>query len=190
MFHARLLPDMRHALVQRRLDSLAQSGFRRSFLTVFLGVALLRRRARSTLAATSESIRMVRSGCKSPHKMRCRSRTGSATQFATASLVGFGGVGEAVAEHDAAFRQRGLNDFRYVLGARGEHQGQFRQRGKARTWPNPEEGGGFFLRSRSHPVRALPLPAIPARGVRRASLSICVLLPHPSRPSKVMNLPR
>ena len=54
-----------------------------------------------------------------------------AAQFAATPLVGFGGIGEAVAEHDASFRQRGLDHFRDVLGTRGEHQRQLRHRGEA-----------------------------------------------------------
>jgi len=45
--------------------------------TSVLRVFWLRRRARSTLLAMSESMRSVRSGCKSPHRMRWSSSTGS-----------------------------------------------------------------------------------------------------------------
>ena len=38
---------------------------------------LLRRRARLTLAAASESSRIVKSGCRFPHSTRCNSRTAS-----------------------------------------------------------------------------------------------------------------
>ena len=67
-----------------------------------------------------------------------------AAQLAATSLVGFGRVGEAVAEHDAAFRQRRLNDFRYVLGARGEHQGQLRQRRKTGGRRIQQKPADFF----------------------------------------------
>lgn len=48
---------------------------------------------------------------------------GVAAEFAAGALIGFGGVGEAVAENDFALREGGLNDFADVLGARGEHEG-------------------------------------------------------------------
>uniref|UniRef100_A0A0S6YYI3 Uncharacterized protein n=1 Tax=Mizugakiibacter sediminis TaxID=1475481 RepID=A0A0S6YYI3_9GAMM len=45
---------------------------------------------------------------------------------AAAALVGVAGVGEAVAQHPAARRQRGPDHLAHQLRARGEHQQQFR----------------------------------------------------------------
>jgi len=50
---------------------------------------------------------------------------GLRSQLAAASLVGFGGVGEAVAEDDASLGQRGQNYLMNVLRARCEHQCHF-----------------------------------------------------------------
>jgi len=44
------------------------------------------------------------------------------TEFAAATLVGLGGVGEAVAENDFARVESGLNDLGDSLGAVGEHE--------------------------------------------------------------------
>jgi len=46
-------------------------------------------------------------------------------ELAAAALVGFGGVGEAVAEDDFAGVEGGLNDFGDGLGAVGEHKSHF-----------------------------------------------------------------
>ena len=46
-------------------------------------------------------------------------------QFSAASLIRLGGVGETIAEHDAALRERRQNDFVNMLRARREHQRQF-----------------------------------------------------------------
>jgi len=54
-----------------------------------------------------------------------------AAEFAAAALIGFGGIGEAVAEDDLAICQRGVDHLRDVLRARRKHQRQFRHRGKA-----------------------------------------------------------
>ena len=48
---------------------------------------------------------------------------GFATEFAAGTLVGLGGVGEAVAEDDFALGESGFDDFADVLGAGGEHEG-------------------------------------------------------------------
>ncbi len=45
-----------------------------------------------------------------------------AAQFAAPALVGLGGIGEAIAEQDAAVGQGGLDHFLDVLGAGGEHE--------------------------------------------------------------------
>jgi len=54
-----------------------------------------------------------------------------AAQLAAAALVSFGGVGEAIAKHHAAFGEGGLDDFLDVLRARSKHQRQLGQRRKA-----------------------------------------------------------
>ena len=46
-------------------------------------------------------------------------------QPAAAALVGVAGIGEAVADHPGATRQRRLDGFAHVLRPRGEHQQQF-----------------------------------------------------------------
>src|SRR6266404_8556329 len=61
---------------------------------------------------------------------------GLRSQLAAAALVGFGGVGEAVAEDDAPLGQRGKNYLVNMLCARGEHQCHFgggRQAGGCRV---------------------------------------------------------
>ena len=50
-----------------------------------------------------------------------------AAQLAPSALVGFGGIGETVAEHEAALGQRRLDNFLDVLGAGGKHQGELGQ---------------------------------------------------------------
>ena len=50
---------------------------------------------------------------------------GLRSQLTAATLVGFGGVGEAVAEDDAPLGQRGQNYLMNMLRARGEHQCHF-----------------------------------------------------------------
>jgi hypothetical protein len=45
--------------------------------------------------------------------------------LAAASLVGFGRIGEAIAEDDFAGVEGGLDDFGDGLGAVGEHEGHF-----------------------------------------------------------------
>ena len=67
-----------------------------------------------------------------------------AAEFATTALIGFRRVGEAVAEHHAAFGERGLNDFCNVLRARGEHQSQLSQRGQA-GGPSVEQNVSDFF---------------------------------------------
>jgi len=67
-----------------------------------------------------------------------------AAQLAATTLVSFGGISKAVAEHDASFRQGGLDDFRQVLGARGEHHRQFRQRRKTGGCSIQQEAANFF----------------------------------------------
>ena len=54
-----------------------------------------------------------------------------AAQFAPSTLVGLAGVGEAIAQHPLAARQRRQNQLINVLGAVGEHQSYFCQRRKA-----------------------------------------------------------
>ena len=48
-----------------------------------------------------------------------------ATKPASASLVGLGGIGETITEHDTTRRQAGLNYFGNVLRTRREHQRHF-----------------------------------------------------------------
>jgi hypothetical protein len=69
---------------------------------------------------------------------------GGATQFSTFALVGLGGVGEAVADHDAALRECRLNYFGDVLRALGEHQGHFSHGGKARGGGIQQNLADFF----------------------------------------------
>ena len=52
---------------------------------------------------------------------------GSGAKLAATALVGFRGVGEAVAEDDFAGGEGGLNDFGDGLSAVGKHEGQFSQ---------------------------------------------------------------
>src|SRR5215469_14020171 len=51
-----------------------------------------------------------------------------AAQPPAAALVGFRGIGESVAEYNAARSQSRFNDFGNVLRARSEHQRHFRKR--------------------------------------------------------------
>lgn len=43
-------------------------------------------------------------------------------QFAAATLISFGGIGETIAEHDASFSKRGQNHFVNVLCSGGKHE--------------------------------------------------------------------
>jgi len=56
---------------------------------------------------------------------------GLRAQLAASTLVSLGRVGEAIAEHNASFGERGQNDLVNVLGAGSEHEGHFRKRGKS-----------------------------------------------------------
>jgi hypothetical protein len=67
-----------------------------------------------------------------------------AAQLAASTLVRFGGVGEAVAEHNPAFRQGGLDHFRDVLGSRGKHQGKFRHGREAGSGGIEQESADFL----------------------------------------------
>ena len=53
-------------------------------------------------------------------------------QLAASTLVSLGRIGEAIAEHDASFGERGQNDLVNVLGAGSEHERHFRERRKSR----------------------------------------------------------
>ena len=72
-----------------------------------------------------------------------------AAQLAASTLIRFGGIGEAVAEHNPAFRQRRLDHFRYVLRARGKHQRQFRHWGEASRGGIQQEPADFLSRGGS-----------------------------------------
>ena len=52
-------------------------------------------------------------------------KDGRAAQLTSSALVGFGGIGEAVAEHDFAGGDGRLNDFMNVLRAGSEHEREF-----------------------------------------------------------------
>jgi len=69
-----------------------------------------------------------------------------ASQFAAATLIGFGGIRKAVTENDLAIRQRGLDHFCNVLCARCEHQCQFRHWGEAVSSGIEEEAPDFLSR--------------------------------------------
>ena len=47
-------------------------------------------------------------------------------QLAASTLVSLGGIGEAIAKHNAPFGERGQNDLVNVLGAGSEHERHFR----------------------------------------------------------------
>src|SRR5579863_520868 len=49
------------------------------------------------------------------------------TQLASTALIGLSRIGEAVAQHDLTFSERGLDHFTNVLRPRSEHQGQLCQ---------------------------------------------------------------
>ncbi len=53
-----------------------------------------------------------------------------AAQLASAALISFGRVGEAVAQNDLAFGQRRFDDFVDMLRASGEHEREFGMRGQ------------------------------------------------------------
>src|ERR1700761_3780392 len=55
--------------------------------------------------------------------MQCEHPRGA--ELSACALVGLGGIGEAVAEHNGATVERGTDDLCDGLGAVGEHQAQF-----------------------------------------------------------------
>ena len=71
---------------------------------------------------------MVRSGHSPRQSTSCTRSTELAAQLASAALIGFGGVGKAVAQYPATILQSRHNDLGELLRPRGEHQGHFGQR--------------------------------------------------------------
>ena len=61
------------------------------------------------------------------HYDECLRSAGDA-ELTAAALVGFGGIGEAVAEHPRTCGERGQDHFVHMLSARPEHQRQLRPR--------------------------------------------------------------
>lgn len=67
-----------------------------------------------------------------------------AAQFASATLVGFAGVGEAVAKHPLPPVERGQYLFLNVLHAVGKHQGQLRHGHKSGGAGAEQDGAQLF----------------------------------------------
>ena len=62
--------------------------------------------------------------------MHLQDRLGA--ELAASTLVSLGGIGKAIAEHDASFGERRQNDLMDVLRAGGEHERHFGERRKSR----------------------------------------------------------
>jgi len=163
-------------------DSFPTSSFRPSRLCL-----RLRRRARSMLNDTSLSSRIVRSGCRLAQRISCKRSTAFDPACGSA-LISFGRISEAVAEHDAALGERGQNHFVNMLGTRRKHERHFRD-GES---PAVAECSSTRESFRPYPSARLAGDGDdkPCARRERASFSSCVLLPLPSRPSKVINFPR
>ncbi len=67
-------------------------------------------------------------------------------QLAACTLVSLGRIGEAIAEHNASFGERGQNDLVNVLGAGSEHEGHFSKRRKARGGGVQQHVANLFAR--------------------------------------------
>ncbi len=95
-----------------------------AFVLAAAAVRSLRRRARARERSKSGRSRRVRSGLSPPHMVGVHAQDDLAAELAAAALVGFGGVGVAVAEDDAARVEGGADDLRDGLGAVGEHEAE------------------------------------------------------------------
>src|SRR5690606_7102640 len=109
-------------------------------------------------------------------------------QAAPAALIGIGGIGEAVAEHHRATRQRRTDDPGQVLGTAANTSSSSVSLSMASSL-----GASSNSRMRSAsgvpPGSRLSTTSMPRSRRRSARYSRLVLLPAPSGPSRVMNRP-
>ena len=104
-----------------------------------------------------------------------------------AALVGVGRVGEAVAQHPVAARERRADHLLEVLAPRREHE----QRLGVVRHRLAQQQLAQLLAERRAAGLARRDDAMPrGRDRARASHAACVLLPAPSMPSSVMKRPR
>ena len=148
-------PGTHSALARKKRGSPVRNDF--SSLSGRAALCLrLRRRARSTLNATSLSSRIVRSGCKTAAQNLVEREHRLRAQLASSALIGLGRIRKAIAQHHASFRQRGQNHLVNMLGARREHQRHLRHRRESRGCRMQQHFANSLARSRCLRVRASP----------------------------------
>ena len=93
---------------------------------IFEAITLPAALARARPAQLGRQVQPQRAiGCETGVRNGCQVFDVTGIQAPSAALIGAAGVGETIAQHPFAARQRGLDALRHVCGTCGEHQQQF-----------------------------------------------------------------
>ena len=146
-----------------------------------------RRRARARPSRGSQVVEERQVGREAVAHERVDLGDRARVESAAGRLIGLGRVGEAVAEEEAAGRERRADHLADVLAPGGLEEEPLGDRVELPRARRRGGSRGSSRRSACRPARASSCTARPAARSRSAASASCVDFPQPSTPSNVMN---